>query len=252
MIIRKVGLQQFRNINSAFLELTEGVNFFVGSNGQGKTSFLESISLITALRSFRSSYMNELIQDQHAQALLFFEIEHESRGQTEIKLEIFKKEKSVAINGYKVARLSEFIGQFPVVIMSFEDLQLIRGSPAGRRRFLDMTLAATDVRYLECLQQYHKALEHRNKLLKQPSPDSATVMASFENILAQTAVVLMRKRKLAIQTLNEHLADTYTIIASKEEGPRIDYEIDHDTEAVDVLQKYYFENRSRDFLLKST
>ena len=254
MLVRKIGLQNFRNITSAFVELAPGTNFFMGLNGQGKTNFLESLSMLTALRSFRAHETIALIQHEHSQAALFFEIDHEVLGIIEIELKLYKenKLKYVSMNGLKISKLSDFIGLFPTVTLCDNDRLLLQGAPSERRRFLDVTLSTMDPHYLNSLQAYHQALQQRNCLLKQSQLSNA-VLAPFEHLLAEHGHVLFQKRSLGLESLCPNFTMAYSIITNNlKEVPELIYRPNIKIENPDTYIHYLAENRNRDHLLKST
>ena len=138
-------LQDFRNIEFAELDLSTGRTFLLGANGQGKSNLLEALGLVTALRSFRTQGMSALPRQGREAYAAIYEMEHDIEGRTELELHSSKLGRRVRLDGEKVSRLGDFIGRFPVVPLSSGDLMLLRGSPAERRRFLDLTLSAIDL-----------------------------------------------------------------------------------------------------------
>src|SRR3954469_17744153 len=154
MQIRRLTLQNFRNIRLADLELSGRQQFLVGANGQGKTNLLEAAGFITALRSFRTTENKLLVGiGQHCAAIVC-DVEHERMGDTQVTVKLRHDGKEVWTDQTRVTRLADYLGQFPTVVFSSQDLQLVRGSPAGRRRWLDLTLASTDAGYFRALQTF--------------------------------------------------------------------------------------------------
>jgi DNA replication and repair protein RecF len=212
MRLRRIILQQFRNIPWAEVELTGTRHFFLGPNGQGKTNLLEAVGLLTALRSFRTSDARVLIAHGQTEAALSFELEQERMGPTRVTIRLRAGSKEVTVDQERVTRLADLLGRFPTVVFSSQDQQLIRGAPGGRRRWLDLTLAATDPAYLQTLQTYHRALAGRNALLKRATPTAE--LAAFERPLAQSGSRLMRERAVGLERLGRHLTRAYACIAS--------------------------------------
>ena len=172
MKISAIGLQNFRNIAATRLEFAGRLQFLLGPNGQGKTNLLEAIGFITALRSFRAADNAHLIGHGQKEAALACDLEHEVEGPSKLTIKFRPGVKEAWLEETKVARLADVIGRFPTVIFSSQDQQLVRGSPGGRRRWLDLTLSATDAAYLAHLQSYHRALADRNALLKRDPADA--------------------------------------------------------------------------------
>ena len=204
MRLRRITLQHFRNIAFAELGFDGLRQFLSGANGQGKTNLLEAAGLVTALRSFRGADSRLLIAHGQTEAAVACELEHERLGVTRVVIKLRADSKEVLCDGTRVNRLADYLGRFPTVVFSSQDLQLVRGAPAPRRRWLDLTLAAMDADYLAALQAYHRALVGRNRLLKLGRPDDE--LAAFELPLATAATTLSAKRVAGATELARHLA----------------------------------------------
>src|SRR3989442_755547 len=142
MQLRKLTLRHFRNVGFAALEFSGRQHFLVGANGQGKTNLLEAAGFVSALRSFRTTD-NKLVvgHGQHCAALAYV-FDHERQGETNITIKLRHDGKELWCDQERVTKLGDYLGKFPTVVFSSQDMHLVRGSPAGRRRWLDLTLAA--------------------------------------------------------------------------------------------------------------
>ena len=147
------------------LEPCPRFNVFHGDNGQGKTNLLETIYVVGALRSFRTQRMAELICIGQEQAYIGARIK---RGGFERVYELTQKQRSrkVRLDGKTVRPISRYFGDFNVVLFAPEDLQVPRGSPSGRRRFLDRAVFNREASYLGNVQTYEKVVRNRNALLR--------------------------------------------------------------------------------------
>src|SRR5688500_5201230 len=223
MRLRKLTLRHFRNVGFAALEFTGRQHFLVGGNGQGKTNLLEAAGLVTALRSFRATD-NKLLSGhgQHCAALAFV-IEHERQGETNVTIKLRHDGKELWCDQARVTKLADFIGRFPTVVFSSQDLQLVRGSPASRRRWLDLTLAAMDAGYLRALQTFTKALAERNALLKSGRAAAAELDA-FEQTLAPAAAELILLRRAGLLALEKTLKAGYARLSDDSEAVSLVYE----------------------------
>ncbi len=249
MQIRRIALQQWRNIEAAELELDGRLQFLVGPNGQGKTNLLEAVGLITALRSFRSADARHLIAHGQKEAALACTFEHEIEGDTRLTLKLQPGAKEVWLEATKLTRLADLIGRFPTVVFSSQDQQLLRGSPGGRRRWLDLTLAAMDGGYLRALQGYHRALAERNALLKNEASDAQ--LGAFEQVLAEHGAVLIAARQVGLVALGESLTAAYAQIADNAEPAGFAYAPDVEVDATGLLARFH-QNRSRDRAMRTT
>jgi DNA replication and repair protein RecF len=250
MRLCRITLQHFRNIAFADLALDGPRQFFTGANGQGKTSLLEAAGLVTALRSFRAADTRLLIAQGQPEAAVAFELEHERLGVTRVVIRLRADGKQVECDGERVTRLADYLGRFPTVVFSSQDLQLVRGAPAPRRRWFDLTLAAMDADYLAALQSYHRALAERNSLLKLGRPDDE--LAAFEAPLASAAATLASKRAAGAAELAAHLAAAYARLADGAETPAL--RLSPDLAAGDAVAwaAAFAKNRDRDRQWRAT
>ena len=140
MRLRKLTLRHFRNVGFAALEFEGRQQFLLGANGQGKTNLLEAAGFLTALRSFRTTDNRLLIGHGQQVAAIAGELEHERLGETRVTIKLRREGKELWCDQTRITRLADFIGRFPVVVFSSQDMLLVRGAPALRRRWLDLTL----------------------------------------------------------------------------------------------------------------
>src|SRR5438552_824747 len=178
MRLRSLTLRHFRNVGFGALEFSGRQHFLIGPNGQGKTNLLEAAGYLTALRSFRTTEQKLLVSHTQHTAAISAVVEHERQGETHLTIKLHHGEKELWADKARVTRLADHLGKFPTVVFSSQDLQLVRGSPAGRRRWLDLTLAAMDLGYFRALQNFTRALAGRNALLKTGKGDEAQLGAS--------------------------------------------------------------------------
>lgn len=250
MRLRQLTLRDFRNIPLARLEFTGRQQFFVGANGQGKTNLLEAAGFLTALRSFRAADNRVLIRHGQAEAAIVCELEHEHRGETKITVKIAPTGKELWCDQERVARLADYVGQFPTVVFSSQDLQLVRGTPAGRRRWLDLTLAAMDGAYLRALQVYTRAVAERNALLKRSG--SAAELSAFEQTIAPAAAELVRRRSEGVAALGREVTSAYARVAEEAEPAAIAYEPNGAETTAEAWRERLASGRARDLQFRST
>ncbi|GAB5558729.1 MAG: DNA replication/repair protein RecF [Synoicihabitans sp.] len=250
MRIQAIGLQHFRNITAARLEFSGRLQFFVGPNGQGKTNLLEAAGFVTALRSFRSADHGSLIQQGNKEAAIACDVEHDHEGASQLTVSFKSGAKTAWLDGEKITRLGDIIGRFPSVVFSSQDQQLVRGAPAGRRRWLDLTLSATDASYLASLQAYHRALAERNALLKRDG--STAEFQAFETVMAEHGFVLVERRTKALAELATVLMERYAQIADRVENVGFAYAPQMALTSADELVQKLAQNRQRDQIMKST
>jgi DNA replication and repair protein RecF len=251
MRLRKLTLRHFRNVGFATLEFAGRQQFLVGANGQGKTNLLEAAGFITALRSFRTTDNKLLVGiGQHCAAVVC-DLQHERLGDTQVTIKLRHDGKEVWTDQTRVTRLGDYLGQFPTVVFSSQDLQLVRGSPAGRRRWLDLTLAAMDRNYFRALQTFTRALAERNALLKLGAAGNAE-LAAFEQILAPAAAELIGLRTAGVQWLGAAIQRIYGQLCDDAEPAGLTYEPNFAEASAESLLARYENGRARDLQFRTT
>ena len=250
MRLTRIKLQNYRNIAFADLKLDGSAQFFAGANAQGKTNLLESIGLLPALRSFRTRDWKTLIKQDCPEANLAYFLTDERFDQTEVWVNLKKKGKEVVVDGKKIVRFRDFIGRFPVVVLSGRDIQLLRGSPGVRRQWINLLLASGSTEYYDNLRDFHRLLHQRNSLLK--GAGDTTEMDVFEKMLSQKAARLHTYRATEISKLAVDMRRIYQIISPARENPELHYKPDVDASTPDDYLASFRANRARDHLLKST
>ncbi len=246
-----VTLQNFRNLPLVQVALTGQRTFLGGGNGQGKTNFLEALGYVTALRSFRGAEPRALVALGQSQAGLAFVLAHEGLGESRVTITLGPAGREVEWERGRVARLGDFLGKFPTVVFSSQDNQFLRGAPALRRRWLDLTLAAMDGAYLAALQGYTRAVAERNRLLKQGGRDAGSLEA-FEHEAAGHAVELIARRTLGVQALSVLFREAHARLVSEGETAALVYAPATVVAAREEFAAVLLRARPRDTLLKST
>lgn len=251
MRLRQITLRHFRNVGFATLEFSGRQHFLVGRNGQGKTNLLEAAGFVTALRSFRATESKVLVgHGQHCAALAYL-LDHDRQGETRVNLTLRHDGKELWCDGERVTKLADYLGRFPTVVCSSQDLQLVRGSPSVRRRWLDLTLAAMDAEYLRSLQVASRALAERNALLKSGKGSDAELDA-FEATLAPAAADLISRRHEGVRLLGRSLAMAYGRLTDDGEPAGIVYEPNFADASAESLRARLESGRDRDRQFRTT
>ena len=166
MLLTRIEASGFRNLEG-FAEFGSGLNIFYGDNAQGKTNWLEAIYILGNTKSFRTRQLRECISFNHSQALL--------RGETlrgsvtkQIQLLIAEDSKQLFVNGKREA-LARYLGNLSVFVFSLEEMEVIRGDPGQRRRFIDRGAVTSSPRFLNTLSRYNQVIKQKNRLLGEAS-----------------------------------------------------------------------------------
>lgn len=198
MLLRLLEVSRFRNLAEQAIAFNENVTLITGANGQGKTSVLEAVYLLAHARSFRTAKTQELIQwgasqrpgDNAPSASVRAEAQS-SDGIKELRCELRGSKKTVFLNGNRLTAASEFYGQLRCVVFTPDDLDLVKGAPSLRRRFIDSLLAMSNPGYVDGLVNYQRALRNRNSLLLRFKREGQTALETVGKSLAPWDALLI-------------------------------------------------------------
>jgi DNA replication and repair protein RecF len=220
MHVAHLRLRDFRNYARLDVDFTPGLHVLIGDNAQGKTNVLEAIYLLATLRSFRGVGGAQMIQ--HGKKGYFIGARVVAQGEHEIKMYWSSAERKLSLNAQPVKKITDYLGVLRAVVFCTEDLQLVKGTGRGRRRFLDLLLAQTFPAYLPTLQRYAQALRSRNALLKQRTLDPVA-LESFSRELITLGDEITQLRRELIPKLSPLARLAYRRIASDAEELRLEY-----------------------------
>ncbi len=225
MRLQNIRLINYRNYELLELETPGNVNLIVGPNAQGKTNLLESIYVLALTKSHRTQKDKELIQWDKKQALIAAQIE-KKYGNVSLELRLAPQGKTAKINGLEQRKLSDFIGALNVVMFAPEDLEIVKGSPGIRRRFLDMEIAQVIPSYLYHMQQYQKILLQRNNYLKEiqnSNQINEMMLEIWNQQLAEYGSKIMKSRENFIINLQKWALSIHESITKGKEQLQIEY-----------------------------
>ncbi len=193
--VARLAVRDFRNYECGEVTPSSGLNLVVGRNGQGKTSLLEAVALVSTGRLLRGSRDTQAIRLGQPSGEVKAELGDQG---TEVAVLIAHgQRKRVLLNGLALARASDILGRLPSVSFSTVDLRVVTGDPSDRRAFLDAELAQLWPAYLRHLSVYKRALEQRNALLKAAQigyvPDEA--FEAWEEALGQHGAGMRLSRR---------------------------------------------------------
>ncbi len=197
MILERIRPQHFRNLAEDEVEFHPQANIMVGRNGQGKTNLLEAIYFLATTKSFRTSRVASLFRFSEPNVFVSGLLERDRLTKTlSVGLETGEARRRVLmINGETVA-LPAYLNAMNVFAYSSARLEVIRGTPEERRRFLDRGIASVNPAYLEQLTRYSRVLRQRNALLGEIAlrRSAASSLDAWDNELMVAANVVHRAR----------------------------------------------------------
>jgi len=167
MHVSRLSLYNFRNCEEISMAPDPALNIILGKNAQGKTSLLEAIYVAATSRSWRAGKDSELIRWEADQAWIAAEIAREEQNDVVLEVVLSRSEKKqIKVNTIRQTRLAGLLGQANVVLIEPHDVEIVRGDPSRRRRFLNLEISQIQPQYCHLLLNYRKVVEQRNRLLK--------------------------------------------------------------------------------------
>ena len=229
MYVRQLQVVDYRSWPQAELEFDPGISVLLGANGQGKTNLIEAIGYVSTLSSHRVATDAPLIRTGCQRAVVRCVVVSTDR-ELLIELEITQgKANRARINRGAMTRARDALGIVRTVLFAPEDLALVRGDPAERRRFLDDLLVARVPRYAGVRSDYERVLKQRNGLLKTASAARRAGGADLRTLevwdsqLAQHGAVLLAGRLKLVAELTGLMAATYATLAPHSESADLKY-----------------------------
>lgn len=229
MWINKIKINNFRNYNNEEINLNKNINVFYGENAQGKTNIIEAIFLCSMGKSFRAKQDKEMIKLNENNSIVEIEFFKSDRD-GKIKIQLGNR-KTVFVNGIKIKKLSELLGNLNVVMFTPDDINILKGGPQNRRRFLDIMISQLKPNYMHNLRLYAKTLEQRNNYLKQIKEENKPeeMLDIWDEKLAEYAFSISNYRNDFMEKIKNKIKKIHSEITDNRE----DIEIEYLTECLD-------------------
>ena len=259
MKIKKIKLINFRNLDKVELNFINKINIIIGGNGAGKTNILEAIYLNSLTKSFRANNDAELIKFDKEFLTIMTTIKDDSYNEN-VLYNIDKLSKKIYLNSSKVTKLSEYIGKYPVVISTPEDVLMIKTSPSTRRDVLNISICQFNKEYFKTLNEYNKLLKLRNDYLKRILVNSNSDMKYFEiitNKLIEKAIYIYIERNKYINSINSYLGSIFEHICLNKNlilkySPNVDITEYDDENISKILHKKFKRDFNKEISLGMT
>ena len=250
MILNEIKLTDFRNYDSLSLAFHPKLNIFIGHNAQGKTNLLEAIYFLSLAKSHRTSKDKELIQFGAEEAYINGTITT-PRSTLPLSIGIAKGGKRAKVNHLEVGKLSQYIGHLNTVLFAPEDLNIVKGSPQVRRKFINMECGQISKLYLNHLSDYNKVLAQKNQYLKSRNVDQIMIEV-LNDQLAHHASLIILKREQFISTIERHASKIHADISNGREilnvvyNPNIKYKSDNSEALTAEISALLAENLNKE------
>ena len=224
MQLNKLSIINYKNIEAATLDLSAKLNCFIGHNGDGKTNLLDAVYYLSFCRSAFNPKDSEVMR--HDADYFVLEGDYTTDGGDKEQVYCGMKrgtKKHFKRNKKEYKRLSMHIGQAPLIFVSPADATLIDGGSEERRRLMDVVISQYDTPYIEDLNRYNKALQQRNKLLKQEEEPDSTLMELLEMQMAEYGEAIYKKRAAFVEELTPVFQRIYQTICENREQVSLEY-----------------------------
>ena len=223
MWVKKIKIINFRNYKNEEINLEKNINIFFGDNAQGKTNIIEAIFLGGFGKSFRTNKDKEMINTEKEEATVEIEYEKIDR-EGKIKINLGNK-KSVYINDIKIKKLSELLGKINIVIFNPDDINILKGVPQNRRKFLDIMISQLKPNYMYNLNLYLKTIEQRNNYLRQIQEENKNeeLLDVWDEELIKYAEIIYKYRNEYINKIKEKIKKIHSEITNNKEDIEIEY-----------------------------
>lgn len=249
MILERLSILNYKNLEQAELNLSPKINCFLGSNGMGKTNLLDAIYYLSFCKSHNNPIDSQNIRHESEFAVIqgWYELDNK---QEEFFCSLRRKQKKqFKRNKKEYERLSDHIGLLPLVMVSPSDTELIDGGSDERRKFMDLFLSQFDKEYLHALIRYNKALQQRNALLKANNFTDEMLFDLWDEQLIEEGKTIYKKRKDFIDRFIPTFQKFYDFICLSNEKVALAYESHFDTGDFSTLLK---KRREKDKILGYT
>ena len=216
MRIKRLKVENFRNLERLDIEFSDGVNIIYGNNAQGKTNIIEAIYIFSFGKSFRANRDIELLKFDKEYFLSNIEIMKKDRElEMDFGFDKISNKKMIKVNGVIQKKISDIIGKLNVVVFKPEDIKIVTDAPSVRRKYIDYLISSISKGYLENITKYKKVLEERNNLLKEIKvklkgnrvleKNDEDFLDVYDKLLSKLNCEIYNERKRVIEKLNDYI-----------------------------------------------
>ena len=209
MLLESVEAHCFRNLGGK-ISWGPGLNIIWGENGQGKTNWLEAIYLLATTKSFRTQRPQEAIRFDENLAVVRGRVARSREVHRDLQVAIQGNTKTLSVNG-KRETITRYLGQLDTIAFTSDELEVVRGAPDARRRFLDRGIVMLHHAYVQTLADFHRVLKQKNRLLQDASESEMSIeevralVAPWNEQLVSLSGAIYRARVDFVKRLNEVL-----------------------------------------------
>ncbi|MBS3943635.1 MAG: DNA replication/repair protein RecF [Dethiobacter sp.] len=239
MFLTQLHLTNFRNYINQDVFFNNRINIFEGANGQGKTNLLEAIYYLAVSHSFRTIHDYELVYWNGSGFFLKGTLKKKNNIDTvQIGYQASTKNTKIKVNGSLMKR-GDFIYQVPIVAFSPDDILIIKEGPAIRRRYINLEGSRLKPAYYHLLKDYHRVLQHRNRLLKENRFNSIdrSIFEPWDRALVLLGSKIIKQRIALLRALEKQAQDFFIQMTNHNEKLTLNYvsniEFDKDSDGIE-------------------
>ena len=221
MFLKQLKVFSFRNLKNAEIEFHPSINLITGNNGQGKSNLIEAIHVVSSTKTFRSVQQRDLIQWGGEGFSVFGTVSFNNEASAELSsvpigVSVEGKTKRVFLDDEPTRAVSEYLKVFPVVAFVPRDVDLVYGTPSGRRRFVDRYCSLVSPSYLNSLTAYQKVIRSKNALLKSIGGVDAKQLQTLNELVAEHGARITVFRSEFFRELTPHFSELYHAFANED------------------------------------
>ena len=228
MLISSLRITAFRNLAQLSMEPHPRFNIIHGENGQGKTNLMESIYVLSALRSFRSLRNRDLIRNGESESILDAYVDR-GGSRRDVRVTLRPVGRRIELNQKVIRDTASFFGMVNTVVFSPEDISVLKGAPADRRLFIDRMVFNLMPSYAALASDYEEALKGRNALLRDDYPNKGLINAWNEQVVRLGCALIVRRRQF-LERIRAPFAHTFGQIFDAAMDASLQYECTIDNE----------------------
>jgi DNA replication and repair protein RecF len=209
MLLESLEVHNFRNL-SGKVSWGAGLNIIYGDNGQGKTNWLEAIYTLATTKSFRTQRLQEAVRFGEDLAVVRGRVERSREVHRDLQINLQGNTKSISINGKREA-VARYLGQLHTVAFNADELNIVRGVPDARRKFLDRGVVSLHPAYVQTLADYNRVIKQKNRILQDASESEmgtaqiGAIIAPWNEQLVSLGADIHRARTDYVERLRDVL-----------------------------------------------
>ncbi len=254
MQLNKIKLVNFRNYKNLDLSFEKNINIFIGDNAQGKTNLLESIYVMAISKSHRMFIDNNLIKKDELYTKIKGTLLSNNRT-TDLELLINIKGKSVKINNKIIKKTSDYISKCTVIIFTPDDLEIVKGSPGIRRKFLNIEIGQLNNKYLNVLNDYNFLVKTKNDYLKKITKETLDInyLDILNEQLINKAIIIYKYRNEFMEKVSENAKKIYKDLTNENNllikyNPNIEFDYFDQEQISNSMKEKFKKNVQREVL----